>query len=112
VPAGWTIQQITHCSASLPNSDSLVNHSSAAALGEADLTSTAAISRRVGKSFTTTTVASAATIATIKAKTATASATVTTGATIGAVRVAAPTVSTGTQDIAALVAAIAGGVGA
>jgi hypothetical protein len=111
VPAGWTIQQITHCSASLPNSDSLINHSSASALGEADLTTAATITRRIGKTTTTTAVGSAATIATIKAKTATASGAVTTSATIGAVKVSAPVAPTGTQDIAALVAAVGGGAG-
>jgi hypothetical protein len=74
MPAGWTIQQITHCSASLACSDSLANHSSAAAVGEADLTSVATIVKQARKTTQATAIVSTATITRQAAKTATATA--------------------------------------
>jgi hypothetical protein len=151
VPAGWTIQQITHCSAGLACSDSLANRSSASALGEADLTTTATIRRQVGKALSNylativdqfladqatvdSSVAGVSTSASIGAgraatktlinyapsivdqfivdqATVDGSGGVTTTASITATRIAAPTVGTETQDVAALVAAVGGGIG-
>src|SRR5215831_10800420 len=63
MPAGWTIGQITHCSASLACSDSLPVHSSpATAVGEADLASTAMVGKQVGKAATATAVVTSATV--------------------------------------------------
>jgi len=62
VPAGWTIQQITHCSVGLACSNSLVNRSSASALGEADPTTAATIVKQARKTAQATAVATTATI--------------------------------------------------
>ena len=61
-PAGWTIQQITHCSASLLCSDSLPNCSIATALGEADPTIAASIVKQARKTTQAPAVATTATI--------------------------------------------------
>jgi hypothetical protein len=113
MPAGWTIQQITHCSETLACSDSLPVNSTASALGEADLISSATIARQVGK----TAVATMVTAATLAAQPAvtypqalTATAVAST-ATIATVHVTPVVPGTDAQDVAALVAAVAGGVG-
>jgi hypothetical protein len=114
MPAGWTIGQITHCSASLACSDSLPVHSSpATAVGEADLTSSATISRQVGKGA----IATTATSATLAAQPTvthpqSVTATVTSSATMTATAI--PYVPPGAgadQGIGQLIAAVAGGVG-
>jgi hypothetical protein len=115
MPAGWTIGQITHCSASLACSDSLPVHSSpATALGEADLTSSATISRQVGKTATATSTTSATltaqpTVSRPQSLTATA---VTSTATIAATVIPyLPPGAGADQGIGQLIAAVAGGVG-
>ena len=114
MPAGWTIQQITHCSASLACSDSLANHSNAAAVGEADLGTTATIVKQAGTTLTTSAVTSAATVATQKitiyhpALTAT---TVVTSATIDTVKVTPVVPGRDAQPVGELVAMVGGGVG-
>jgi hypothetical protein len=111
VPAGWTIQQITHCSATLACSDSLPNNSTAAAVGEADPTTAAQITRQVARTATAT-VATSATVATVKAKTQALTATaVATTATVAAVKVPYVPAGVGDQGIGQLVAAVAGGIG-
>ena len=91
--AGWQIQAITHCSASLLCSNSLAVHSSpAAAVGEADVTTAATIVKQAAKPL--------------------AAATVTTGATVAATKLTPPvTVGREAQGIGELVAAVGGGVG-
>jgi hypothetical protein len=97
--AGWTIQQITHCSASLVCSDTLANHSSpATALGEADPTTSATISKQAGRALTSAAVATAATLQRQIVKTVSAS-TVTLGS---AVKQARKTVSSTGSSAAAL----------
>jgi len=91
MPAGWTIQQITHCSAGLACSDSLVNRSSASALGEADLTTTATISRRVGKTLSNYLATIVDQFLADQATVDTSIAGVSTSASIGAVRAATKT---------------------
>ena len=112
MPAGWTIQQITHCSASLACSDTLVNHSNAAATGEADLTSVATIVKQTAKS-TAATVTTAATVATQKISIypLAPTATVVTTATIATVKVSPVIPGRDAQAVAELVAAVGGGVG-
>jgi len=113
MPAGWTVQQITHCSASLACSDTLVNHSSAAATGEADLTSTATIVKQAAKT-TAATVTTTATVATQKIGIypQALAATVTTTATLAATKISPVVPGTDMQEIGELVAAVGGGVGA
>jgi hypothetical protein len=113
MPAGWTIQQITHCSASLACSDSLPVNSTASAIGEADLTSSATIGRQIGKAVTATT----ATTATLTAQPTVTrpqslTATVTSSATLTATYIPyAPPGAGADQGIGQLIAAVAGGVG-
>jgi hypothetical protein len=112
VPAGWTIQQITHCSESLACSDSLVNRSSATALGEADLTTTATIAKQVAKTVTATITTTAALVRQkIGIYPQALTATVTTSATIATVKVTPVTLGRDQQDVAVLVAAVGGGIG-
>ena len=133
MPAGWTIQQITHCSASLPCSDSLVVRSNAAAAGEADVATAAAIVKQIAKKVTSALVASSATLAprqagkvfaatvttaaslvtqklSIYPQAMTAATTVTT-ATLGTVKVTPVVPGRDAQPVGELVAAVSGGVG-
>ena len=113
MPAGWAITQITHCSASLACSDSLPVNSTASAIGEADPTTSASISRQIGKSATAA-AATTATLATqaIVTHPQSLTATVTSTATMTVTYI--PYIPPGAgadQGIGQLIAAVAGGVG-